>query len=105
MFTTKSFPFSEPAISAFLDAISIRALGAGLCVEAGTEKENFPFFREFWLDVLQTSGNCTTIYALLDGQAATGAFRFDLTPGQETTLDVQATLFPRRAESNSALRL
>ena len=37
------------------------------------------------------------IYALLDGEAATGAYRFDLAVGQESTLDVQATIFPRRA--------
>jgi glucans biosynthesis protein len=37
------------------------------------------------------------IYALLDGEAATGAYRFDLAVGQESTLDVKATIFPRRA--------
>ena len=105
------YPLNDPhvydEVISFLGASYFRFLGRdqqyglsarGLCVEAGTEKESFPFFREFWLDVLQAGGNCTTIYALLDGEAATGAFRFDLTPGQETTLDVQATLFPRRAD-------
>ena len=32
------------------------------------------------------------IYALLDGEAATGAYRFDLAVGQESTLDVKATI-------------
>jgi glucans biosynthesis protein len=37
------------------------------------------------------------IYALLDGESATGAFRFDLNPGQETFIDATVTLFARKA--------
>ena len=37
------------------------------------------------------------IYALLDGESATGAFRFDLTPGQETFIDANVSLFARKA--------
>ena len=74
-----------------------------LCVEAGTEKESFPFFREFWLETPVSGDGHATIYALLDGEAATGAYRFDLTPGQQTTLDVETTLFPRRAGAKFGL--
>ena len=56
------FPLNDPdvydeAIS-FLGASYFRFLGReqqyglsarGLCVEAGTDKESFPFFREFWI--------------------------------------------------------
>ena len=104
------YPLNDPhvfdeAIS-FLGASYFRFLGRdqqyglsarALCVEAGTEKESFPFFREFCLESSTSSDGRATICALLDGEAATGAFRFDLTPGQETIVDVEATLFPRRA--------
>jgi len=49
------------------------------------------------VNVPQAGDDRLTMYALLDGEAATGAFRFDLTPGQDSVLDVEATLFPRRA--------
>ena len=104
------YPLNNPhvydEVISFLGASYFRFLGRdqhyglsarGLCVEAGTDKESFPFFREFWLDVSKPRFGCAVIYALLDGEAATGAFRFDLTPGQETTIDVQGTLFPRHA--------
>ncbi len=104
------YPLNDPhvfdEVISFLGASYFRFLGRdqqyglsarALCVEAGTEKESFPFFREFWLETPVSGDGRATIYALLDGEAATGAYRFDLTPGQETTLDVEATLFPRRA--------
>jgi glucans biosynthesis protein len=104
------YPLNDPHVNdeviSFLGASYFRFLGRdqkyglsarALCVEAGTEKETFPFFREFWVETPAAGANRVTIYALLDGEAATGAFRFDLTPGQESALDVQATLYPRRA--------
>ncbi|GLI91928.1 glucan biosynthesis protein [Methylocystis echinoides] len=105
-----NFPVNDPhvydeAIS-FLGASYFRFLGRdqqyglsarALCVEAGTGKETFPFFREFWIETPAAGSNRAVIYALLDGEAATGAYRFDLTVGQESTLDVKATIFPRRA--------
>jgi periplasmic glucans biosynthesis protein len=104
------FPVNDPHVHdeaiSFLGASYFRFLGRdqqyglsarALCVEAGTAKESFPFFREFWVETPAPGGNRTSIYALLDGEAATGAYRFDLVVGQESTLDVEATLFPRRA--------
>jgi glucans biosynthesis protein len=104
------FPVNDPHVEdeaiSFLGASYFRFLGRGqqyglsaraLCVEAGTSRETFPFFREFWVETPSAGNNQITIYALLDGEAAAGAYRFDLTVGHESTLDVQATLFPRRA--------
>jgi glucans biosynthesis protein len=104
------YPVNDPhvfdEVISFLGASYFRFLGRSqkyglsaraLCVEAGTNNESFPFFREFWIETPPHGGNRATIYALLDGEAATGAFRFELTPGQESILDVDATLFPRRA--------
>ncbi|MBL1257577.1 glucan biosynthesis protein [Methylocystis sp. Sn-Cys] len=104
------FPVNDPHVQdeaiSFLGASYFRFLGRdqqyglsarALCVEAGTNRETFPFFREFWVETPVSGNNHITIYALLDGEAVTGAYRFDLTVGQESTLDVQATLFPRRS--------
>jgi len=104
------YPLNEPHVHdeviSFLGASYFRFLGRGqkyglsaraLCVQAGLGDESFPFFREFWIDAPAGGGNRIVVYALLDGAAATGAFRFDLVAGQETTLDVQASLFARRA--------
>jgi glucans biosynthesis protein len=104
------FPVNDPHVHdevvSFLGASYFRFLGRdqkyglsarALCVEAGTGAESFPFFREFWIETPPAGGNRATIFALLDGEAATGAYRFELAAGQESLLDVQATLFPRRA--------
>lgn len=103
------FPVNDPHVHdeaiSFLGASYFRFLGRdqqyglsarALCVEAGGA-ESFPFFREFWIETPAPGGNRATIFALLDGEAATGAYRFDLTVGQESTVDIQATLFLRRA--------
>ena len=104
------YPLNDPHVNdeviSFLGASYFRFLGReqkyglsarALCVEAGTENESFPFFREFWIETPGVKENRATIYGLIDGKAATGAFRFDLTPGQDSELEVQATLFPRQA--------
>src|SRR5207237_10612133 len=38
-----------------------------------------------------------TLLALLDSPSATGAYRFVITPGSETTAEVSACVYPRRA--------
>ena len=104
------FPLNESRIFdeviSFLGASYFRFLGRdqryglsarGLAVNAGTLNEEFPFFREFWIETPAKDADRITIYALLDSVSATGAYRFDLAPKANTTLDVNATLFARRA--------
>jgi len=105
------YPLNDPHVNdeaiSFLGASYFRFLGReqkyglsarALCVEAGTDKETFPFFREFWVETPGVSSGHATIYALLDGEAAAGAYRFELTPGQDSELSIEAALFPRRAK-------
>lgn len=103
------FPLNAPNVFdeaiAFLGASYFRFLGRGqrygisargLAVDAGTDTEEFPIFREFWIKTPAPNSEHVTIYALLDGAAATGAYRFDLYPGLDSALEVTVTLFPRK---------
>ncbi|MGA2795786.1 MAG: glucan biosynthesis protein, partial [Roseiarcus sp.] len=63
------------------------------------EGEEFPFFREFWIDTPEPGAQRAVVHGLLDGESATGAFRFEIYPGMDTSIEVTATLFARRAIS------
>jgi glucans biosynthesis protein len=75
----------------------------GLAVNGGTNDEEFPFYREFWIETPRPEVDKITIYALLDSAAATGAFQFDGYPGQNSVMDIKTTLFPRRAGAKLGL--
>ena len=104
-------PLNDPRVHdeliSFLGASYFRFLGRGqkyglsargIAVNtAGPGQEEFPVFREFWVETPSAEAQSCQIYALLDGESLTGAFRFTVFPAQETVLDVHCTLFPRRA--------
>jgi periplasmic glucans biosynthesis protein len=71
----------------------------GLAIGSGNldNNEEFPFFREFWIDAPDHKIEMITIYALLDSPSVTGAYKFDIYPQKETIISVTATLFARRA--------
>ena len=91
---------------AFLGASYFRVLGRdqryglsarGLAIgTGGREAEEFPVFREFWVDLPKAGADRITIFALMDGSAVTGAYRFEVYPAEETAVEVAATLFGRR---------
>ncbi len=103
-------PLNNPRVFdeviAFLGASYFRFLGRdqrygisarGLAVNVvGPDPEEFPFFREFWIENPPPAADRALVYALLDGAAATGAYRFEIRPGPETAVEVGVTLFPRR---------
>lgn len=69
----------------------------GIAVDTvGERGEEFPEFRAFWIEAPAPGAEATVIHALLDGPSVTGAYRFAITPGEATVMDVSATLFPRR---------
>ena len=55
----------------------------------------FPRFVEFWVERPRAGAASLTIYALLDSRRIAGAYRFVLTPGVETQMQVTARLFAR----------
>jgi glucans biosynthesis protein len=57
--------------------------------------EEFPVFTHFWIERPTAKAVDLVVYALLESASATGAYRFTVRPGAETTMDVDMTLFPR----------
>ena len=103
------YPLNDPRsfdeVISFLGGSYFRFLGRGqhygmsargLAVNPGSEQEEIPFFREFWVESPGPQADSITIYALLDGESATGAYRFDLRPGTNSALEVKMTLFARK---------
>ncbi len=69
----------------------------GLAIDtAEPSGEEFPAFTRFWIERPRPRVRTIVVYALLESRSATGAYRFVVTPGIVTTMDVEATLFPRR---------
>ena len=106
-FSHLNSPAYKDELAVFLGASYFRALGAGqlyglsargLAIDTvGADREEFPKFTEFWLEKPQPGATRLTIYALMDSERVTGAYRFDITPGGQTTTQVQARLFMRPA--------
>ncbi|WP_288583805.1 glucan biosynthesis protein G [uncultured Methylobacterium sp.] len=74
----------------------LSARGLAVNVEGVGGPEEFPVFREFWIEMPPKGADRAVIYALLDGPSCTGAFQFLVYPGDETVVDVRCTLVPRR---------
>jgi periplasmic glucans biosynthesis protein len=70
----------------------------GLAVRTGDEPgEEFPLFREFWVEKPAPASDALTIYALLDSASMTGAYRFTIRPLETTIMDTEMTLIARVA--------
>ena len=89
----------------FQGASYFRALGQGqqyglsargLAIDTvGGSGEEFPRFTEFWLVRPEPGATQATVYALMDSPRAAGAYRFDITPGPQTTTTVKSRVFLR----------
>lgn len=60
------------------------------------EAEEFPVFREFWIEKPDPDSDRLSLLALLDGPSVCGAYRFTVTPGDFSVVDVQAELHLRK---------
>lgn len=104
------YPINKPGykdeVAVFLGATYFRAVGKdtqyglsgrGLAIDTALSSgEEFPYFREFWLVKPAEDAEAITIYALMDTPSMTGAYRFVITPGVNTMMDVSCTLFARK---------
>ncbi len=70
----------------------------GLAIRTGDDPgEEFPLFREFWIEKPNPAANTLTIHALLDSPSVTGAVRFTLHPSDTTIIDTEMTMIARTA--------
>lgn len=72
--------------------------GRGLAIDSGLpQPEEFPEFREFWIERPKRGEKHMVVYALMDSPRATGAFKLTLAPDQElgAVLDVESRVFLR----------
>ncbi len=99
MFLT-SWPSSRvPATGVLWEKASFYGISArGVAVDTGEDgaTEEFPAFREFWLGKPEAGAESVILYGLLDGPSITGAYRFEIRPGDDTRVAVKAVLFPRK---------
>jgi glucans biosynthesis protein len=69
----------------------------GLALDTGLPSgEEFPDFREFWLERPSRDATSLKILALLDSPRVSGAYEFVLRVSARTQMDVRATLFERK---------
>jgi periplasmic glucans biosynthesis protein len=104
------YPINKPdyadEVIVFLGASYFRSLGKnqsfglsarGLAIDTAMPSgEEFPFFKEFWLVRPAPDAAELVIYALLDSVRVTGAYKFVVKPGDQTVVEVQSRLFPRK---------
>jgi len=92
-------------LAVFQGASYFRALGKamrygmsarGLALNtADPGPEEFPVFEEFWVVKPQSDSKELILYALLDSPSVTGAYRFIITPGAATVMQVKAAVYMR----------
>ncbi len=107
------YPIKRPdyrdEVIVFLGASYFRAVGKeegfglsarGLAIDTALPSgEVFPYFKEFWFVRPSPDAKEMTVYALLDSERITGAYSFRIRPGEQTVVEVQSKLFPRKAIS------
>jgi glucans biosynthesis protein len=73
--------------------LSARGLALNTAEPGG---EEFPVFEEFWIERPPLGGGSIIVYALLHGPSVAGAYRFVITPGEETIMRVRAAVYCRK---------
>jgi periplasmic glucans biosynthesis protein len=93
-------------LAVFQGASYFRALGQGMryglsarglalnTAEPGGEE--FPVFDEFWIERPAGKAKHIVIYALMDSPSVTGAYRFVITPGPSTVMEVKSAIYRRK---------
>ena len=108
------FPLNNPKyhdeLISYVGSSYFRVLGRGqqyglsaraMSVNTGLldNHEEFPFYREFWIDAGGPDSDHVSIFALLDSPSLAGAYRFDVFPGEESAVETTATVFTRSTQS------
>jgi len=93
-------------IAAFQGASYFRAIGGqkqygmsarGLAIDCGmTRPEEFPIFTSYFLERPKPGAKSLVVYGLLDSPSVSGAYKFDITPGDTLTMDIDASIYVRK---------
>ncbi len=77
----------------------------GLSVNSGLPgvPEEFPDFSEFYLEKPMKGSSTLRVSALLNSESVTGAYQFQITPGPETVMDIEAEITLRKPVSQLGL--
>jgi glucans biosynthesis protein len=96
-------------LGAFQGASYFRLLGKGqrygpsargLALNCGGDgPEEFPIFTDWWLGKPQPDDRRLKLFAILDSPNCTGAYEFDVQPGETTVADVEAVLYFRERKN------
>lgn len=73
--------------------LSARGLAVDTALQSG---EEFPYFREFWIEKPGEDSDSIIVHALLDSPSLAGACTFTIVPGKETVMDTECVLFLRK---------
>lgn len=102
-------PFYKDTITAFLGASYFKGMGKhsrmglyarAMALNTGvSDGEEFPHFREFWLVRPKDDDKSLTVCALMESPSMAGAFKFVITPGTSTIMDVEARIFLRKSSA------
>jgi periplasmic glucans biosynthesis protein len=95
--------FQEYAV--FQGASYFRAIGRGqayglsargLALNTAEDgAEEFPVFRDFWIEAAEPDAPTVIVHALMDSPSVAGAYTFRITKGETTEIEVTSRLFPR----------
>jgi glucans biosynthesis protein len=112
------YPLNQPdqmdELGAFLGASYFRLLGKdqrygesarGLALNCGEtdRSEEFPIFTDWWLGKPHKDDNELRLFAILDSVSCTGAYEFDITPGETTIADIEAVVYLRQTNKIAAV--
>ena len=110
------YPLNQPdkldELGAFLGASYFRLLGRGqrygasargLALDCGEpdRPEEFPIFTDWWLGKPQPGDKSLHLFGLLDSVSCTGAYEFNITPGEATVAEIDGVIYLR--ETNLVL--
>jgi glucans biosynthesis protein len=73
--------------------LSARGLAINTAEPTG---EEFPVFEEFWIERPVSGAKQFVIYALMDSPSLAGAYRFTVSPGADTVVQVKAVVYCRK---------
>jgi glucans biosynthesis protein len=97
---------AKSEIGSFLGASYFRLVGLrqrygssfrGLAIDTGESSgEEFPRFKDFWIEQPAPSAEYIRCLALLDSQSCAGAYQFTIKPGDDTVSEMEASVFMRK---------